>query len=70
MQPSPQRKATDREDRRIVPGDLPQLFVALGIFADAVVSGFTGFAFSAVAGAVDRSKISYSRLHPLSESVS
>jgi len=49
MQPSPQRKATDREDRRIVPGDLPQLFVALGIFADAVVSGFTGFAFSAVA---------------------
>lgn len=36
----------------MVPGDLPQLFVALGIFAGAVVSGFTGFAFSAVAGAV------------------
>jgi hypothetical protein len=35
-----------------VPGDLPQLFIALGIFAGAVVSGFTGFAFSAVAGAV------------------
>jgi hypothetical protein len=35
-----------------VPGDLPQLLVALGIFAGAVVSGFTGFAFSAVAGAV------------------
>ena len=35
-----------------MPGDIPQLFVALGIFAGAVVSGFTGFAFSAVAGAV------------------
>lgn len=35
-----------------MPVDLPQLFVALGIFAGAVVSGFTGFAFSAVAGAV------------------
>jgi len=35
-----------------VPGDLSQLFIALGIFAGAVVSGFTGFAFSAVAGAV------------------
>lgn len=35
-----------------MPGDLPQLFAALGIFAGAVVSGFTGFAFSAVAGAV------------------
>jgi uncharacterized membrane protein YfcA len=35
-----------------VPGDLPQLFIALGIFAGAIVSGFTGFAFSAVAGAV------------------
>jgi uncharacterized membrane protein YfcA len=35
-----------------VPADLPQLFVALGIFAGAIVSGFTGFAFSAVAGAV------------------
>ena len=32
--------------------DLSQLFIALGIFAGAVVSGFTGFAFSAVAGAV------------------
>lgn len=36
----------------MVPGDFPQLFVALGIFAGAIVSGFTGFAFSAVAGAV------------------
>jgi hypothetical protein len=35
-----------------MPMDLSQLFVALGIFAGAVVSGFTGFAFSAVAGAV------------------
>ena len=35
-----------------MPGDLPQLFVALGIFSGAVVSGFTGFAFFAVAGAV------------------
>ncbi|HKC45077.1 MAG TPA: sulfite exporter TauE/SafE family protein [Burkholderiales bacterium] len=35
-----------------MPGDLSQLFIALGIFAGAVVSGFTGFAFSAVAGAV------------------
>lgn len=35
-----------------MPGDLPQLLIALGIFAGAVVSGFTGFAFSAVAGAV------------------
>ena len=33
-------------------GDLSQLFIALGIFAGAVVSGFSGFAFSAVAGAV------------------
>jgi uncharacterized membrane protein YfcA len=32
--------------------DISQLLVALGIFAGAVVSGFTGFAFSAVAGAV------------------
>jgi uncharacterized protein len=35
-----------------MPIDLTQLFVTLGIFAGAVVSGFTGFAFSAVAGAV------------------
>jgi len=35
-----------------VPADLPQVFIALGIFAGAIVSGFTGFAFSAVAGAV------------------
>ena len=35
-----------------MPDDLPQLFIALGIFAGAIVSGFTGFAFSAVAGAV------------------
>src|SRR4029077_6452129 len=48
----PQYGPFGREDRWIVPGDLPQLFVALGIFAGAVVSGFTGFAFSAVAGAV------------------
>lgn len=32
--------------------DLTQLLMALGIFAGAVVSGFTGFAFSAVAGAI------------------
>jgi uncharacterized protein len=32
--------------------DLAQLAMALGVFAGAVVSGFTGFAFSAVAGAV------------------
>ena len=32
--------------------DLAQAAVALGIFAGAVVSGFTGFAFSAVAGAI------------------
>lgn len=33
-------------------GDISQLCIALGIFSGAVVSGFTGFAFSAVAGAV------------------
>jgi uncharacterized membrane protein YfcA len=34
-------------------GDLPHLFLLLGgVFAGAMVSGFTGFAFSAVAGAV------------------
>jgi uncharacterized protein len=32
--------------------DLAQIAVALGVFAGALVSGFTGFAFSAVAGAV------------------
>lgn len=32
--------------------DVPQFLMALGIFAGAVVSGFTGFAFSAVAGAI------------------
>jgi uncharacterized protein len=32
--------------------DLAQVAVAFGVFAGAVVSGFTGFAFSAVAGAV------------------
>jgi hypothetical protein len=31
---------------------LPQFLMALGIFLGAVVSGFTGFAFSAVAGAI------------------
>jgi uncharacterized membrane protein YfcA len=35
-----------------VAGDLSQFLVVLGIFAGAVVSGFTGFAFSAVAGAI------------------
>ena len=58
MQPSPQssvvRNAAQSTERAggSCRGDLPQLFVALGIFAGAVVSGFTGFAFSAVAGAV------------------
>ena len=33
-------------------GDLSQLLMAFAIFAGAVVSGFTGFAFSAVAGAI------------------
>lgn len=32
--------------------DFLQVLIALGIFAGAVVSGFTGFAFSAVAGAI------------------
>jgi uncharacterized membrane protein YfcA len=35
-----------------VAGDFSQWLVALGVFAGAVVSGFSGFAFSAVAGAV------------------
>ena len=35
-----------------VAGDFSQFLMVLGIFAGAVVSGFTGFAFSAVAGAV------------------
>jgi uncharacterized membrane protein YfcA len=35
-----------------VASDLPQFLMAFGIFAGAVVSGFSGFAFSAVAGAV------------------
>lgn len=33
-------------------GDFSQWLVALAVFAGAVVSGFTGFAFSAVAGAI------------------
>lgn len=33
-------------------GDLPLSFLFLGVFAGAMVSAFTGFAFSAVAGAV------------------
>ena len=35
-----------------MPGVSLQPLIALGIFAGAIVSGFTGFAFSAVAGAV------------------
>jgi uncharacterized membrane protein YfcA len=35
-----------------VAGEVAQFLMVLGVFAGAVVSGFTGFAFSAVAGAV------------------
>jgi uncharacterized membrane protein YfcA len=35
-----------------VESEFPQFLMAIGVFAGAVVSGFTGFAFSAVAGAV------------------
>jgi hypothetical protein len=35
-----------------VASEVSQFLMALGVFAGAVVSGFTGFAFSAVAGAV------------------
>jgi len=35
-----------------VAGEVAQFLMVLGVFAGAVVSGFTGFAFSAVAGAI------------------
>jgi len=35
-----------------VESEFPQFLMAIGVFAGAVVSGFTGFNFSAVAGAV------------------
>jgi hypothetical protein len=37
---------------RAVTSEVSQILMVLGVFAGAVVSGFTGFAFSAVAGAV------------------
>lgn len=46
-------------------GDFSQFLMVLGIFAGAVVSGFTGFAFSAVAGAILLHMLSPSEAVPL-----